>query len=385
MAALDSRPSGPSLTRRGGKAPTRHGGGPPRPREIELFEIQSRDLLISRWRPANTPWTKKDGAPCEPRELYPLPDNFAWVGNWRVDYSDTMGEAAGARDQEGWEYATSVSKLGPHRVPRRQGMKDHARRRRWVRQMQRNEQYMVAQTSEEKLATIRAGLEMLGKAQREIGKMAQKIGTPRDSMPVRETITEYVQKVKDAQTRVLDHITTLSDEAKAQKLRREYDKIVAPFTGVERSIVQRLQGTPLPEATPSAGPAASAAATQRSRNVVQSGSGGVHFESSSGGGEGAYVSRQQQEQLVLDKLRTLDDQEIDSAIMEERNEAIQAVHTNVTVLNSLFKDMAELVSDQQEAIDQIESNVESAHDKTKQGIGELEQALNHQKKTCVIS
>lgn len=110
-----------------------------------------------------------------------------------------------------------------------------------------------------------------------------------------------------------------------------------------------------------------------------------HAPSGGGGGEGSYVSRQQQEQMVLGQLRVVDEREIDTAIMEERDEAIRAVHQNVTVLNSLFKDMAQLVSEQQETIDQIESNVNSAHDNTQKGIGELEKALDHQKSTCVVS
>lgn len=103
------------------------------------------------------------------------------------------------------------------------------------------------------------------------------------------------------------------------------------------------------------------------------------------GGEGAYKSRQQEEQEILDQIRVLDTQEVDRAIITERNKDIQVIHQNVMVLNSLFKDMAELVQDQQQSIDQIENNVQSAHEKTKQGVGELEAAMDHQAASCVIS
>lgn len=385
MAALD-RP-----VRRVSTRPA-SGGGPvdtkrvtaPRPRDVEVYEIQTRDLLVKPWKPASIPWSKKDGSLSPSTQDFPLPEQFQWNGDWRVD---TLGDGTGSRDSDGWEYATTLSRLGPHRIPRHQTMKDHARRRRWVRQMVQI-QVTNEKSSEEKLAAIRAGLEMLGKAQREVEKMGRRIGTPSDTLPVRETITEYLNKVKQAQSGVLERINALrgEDDAKAQKLRREFDKIAGSFAPTERNILRQLQATPLPQPSPNAPSTEKIPKVDSGAANVQSGSGGVFFQSSeSTGGAGAYVSRAQQEQQVLGQLRTLDNEEIDVAIMEERNEAIKAVHQNVVVLNSLFKDMAQLVSEQQEGINAIENNVASAHQKTKQGVNELEQALEHQKSTCVIS
>jgi len=59
------------------------------------------------------------------------------------------------------------------------------------------------------------------------------------------------------------------------------------------------------------------------------------------------------------------------------------VAENVLVLNELFKDMANLVQEQQQSIDTIETNVESAAERTKAGITHLEAAIEHQK-SCAI-
>jgi len=56
----------------------------------------------------------------------------------------------------------------------------------------------------------------------------------------------------------------------------------------------------------------------------------------------------------------------------------------VSVLNDLFRDMAELVNDQQEVVDAVETNIDSAAERTQAGIVHLEKAIQHQK-ACVVS
>jgi len=60
------------------------------------------------------------------------------------------------------------------------------------------------------------------------------------------------------------------------------------------------------------------------------------------------------------------------------------VAENVSVLNDLFRDMAELVNDQQEVVDAVETNIDSAAERTQAGIVHLEKAIQHQK-ACVVS
>ena len=87
---------------------------------------------------------------------------------------------------------------------------------------------------------------------------------------------------------------------------------------------------------------------------------------------------------MMDRLRAVGEEEVDLAIMQEREQHINHVAENVLVLNELFKDMANLVNDQQQAVDHIETNVESAAERTKAGIVHLEAAIEHQK-ACAIS
>ena len=50
-------------------------------------------------------------------------------------------------------------------------------------------------------------------------------------------------------------------------------------------------------------------------------------------------------------------------------------------LNALFMDVAQLVEEQQEGIDEVVNNTETADEMTKEGLGQLEQAQRTQRST----
>jgi hypothetical protein len=211
-------------------------------------------------------------------------------------------------------------------------------------------------------------------------------------------------KIKMAQQEVRKQINGLEDKGATEQGLRALAKIEGPFLGVEDDIDMKLR-SPI-----GAGSSAKPAQPQQPggggpqpRGGAVSGGGpggavsgggpgkgrggfvpGDDMGGEGGGGDGAYVSRQQQEQLMMDRLRAVGEEEVDLAIMQEREQHINHVAENVLVLNELFKDMANLVNDQQQAVDHIETNVESAAERTKAGIVHLEAAIEHQK-ACAIS
>jgi t-SNARE complex subunit (syntaxin) len=62
------------------------------------------------------------------------------------------------------------------------------------------------------------------------------------------------------------------------------------------------------------------------------------------------------------------------------------LNTDVHKIHEVFSDLAGLVSQQSEAVDSIEKDVEAAHDRTGKGVGQIEKAASHQKGgfKCVI-
>jgi hypothetical protein len=378
---------------------------------IEIYEIQSRSSPVGSWKPAKQQFASKDGIGCVHMDVLPVAPGYEWAGDWQLDLSNANGAGGvGETDEEGWDYATSANRFGPgkgaHRIPRIQGLKDVIRRRRWIRSIRpilAAAPTSLNSTPEAKQEMVRVLLDGLARAQREVEKMGSRLGTRDDSEEVRSTIQDYLAKVKLAQGEVQRRIELLDGDAAIQQGRRALSKTIAPFETVEDDIARKLlqpvsmggRGNKTgPGGVASGGPGVSrggpGSVSGGGPGSVSGGNGRFVPGMDGGGGggwkqsDGEYVSRQQQEQALESRLRAVGEEEVDLAIMQEREVHINKVAENVQVLNELFKDMAELVQSQQTGIDAIETNVESAAVRTQAGVVHLEAALEHQK-ACVIS
>jgi t-SNARE complex subunit (syntaxin) len=54
-------------------------------------------------------------------------------------------------------------------------------------------------------------------------------------------------------------------------------------------------------------------------------------------------------------------------------------------VNEVFKDLADIVSDQQQEIDAVESMIEKSHQHARSGLEHVEKASNSQEAGCVLS
>jgi syntaxin 7 len=75
-------------------------------------------------------------------------------------------------------------------------------------------------------------------------------------------------------------------------------------------------------------------------------------------------------------------------VQAERDAAIRDIETAVVQVNEIFRDLANLVQEQQGMIDNIEVNVQSAHSNAEKAVGELHQAAKYERsartKMCII-
>lgn len=71
------------------------------------------------------------------------------------------------------------------------------------------------------------------------------------------------------------------------------------------------------------------------------------------------------------------DDDVDAAIIQDRNAEIRQIETDVICLNEIFRDLAMLVSDQGEQIDVAAKNTEEAVVATEEGVQNLEKAEAH--------
>ena len=119
-----------------------------------------------------------------------------------------------------------------------------------------------------------------------------------------------------------------------------------------------------PAPTAGGGPAAAAAADGGGAR-----GGGGKGRAKGGGGDredDAFMQRMQQV-------------EFDSAMVEERDDAINDIASSIMEVNETMRDLANIVEEQGKDIDQIETNVTSAEDATEKGVGFLTDAEKYQK------
>ena len=67
--------------------------------------------------------------------------------------------------------------------------------------------------------------------------------------------------------------------------------------------------------------------------------------------------------------------------LKDREEEIITTSENVVKINTIFSDLANLVSSQQDNIDDIENNITSSLSKTEDGVDQLNKAKKYQKIT----
>ncbi|CAH1775014.1 unnamed protein product [Owenia fusiformis] len=84
------------------------------------------------------------------------------------------------------------------------------------------------------------------------------------------------------------------------------------------------------------------------------------------------------------------EEDIDLDLIKEREESIKKLEGDIMDVNTIFKDLGQLVYEQGETIDSIESNVESAAIHVEEGNSQLSQAKTYQSKArrkkciCII-
>jgi syntaxin 16 len=78
--------------------------------------------------------------------------------------------------------------------------------------------------------------------------------------------------------------------------------------------------------------------------------------------------------------------EEDNVHLHEREREVQQVVKSIMDLNTIFRDLASMVSEQAAMVDRIDYNVENTHVKVEEGNKHLQKAANYQKRNrkCVF-
>jgi t-SNARE complex subunit (syntaxin) len=85
-------------------------------------------------------------------------------------------------------------------------------------------------------------------------------------------------------------------------------------------------------------------------------------------------------------LSSLIQQRLQEEIMREREEEIRSINQGMHKVNEIYKDLANIVSSQQEDIDCIETQMEDANANAQSGLRQVEKANEkYGQSNCIIS
>lgn len=81
----------------------------------------------------------------------------------------------------------------------------------------------------------------------------------------------------------------------------------------------------------------------------------------------------------------LQDQRVTEEIMREREEEVRKINMGMHQVNEIYKDLANIVSYQQDQVDEVEAHMEAANKNAESGLQQIEKASAKSDSACVIS
>ncbi|KAL7507572.1 hypothetical protein ACHAXN_004737 [Cyclotella atomus] len=205
--------------------------------------------------------------------------------------------------------------------------------------------------------------------------MARSIGTPRDTSVLQTQYQLQSEIINQLSTKISNQLTTLEQRlstlprTEATPLRSTHVKLSRDYALVQQKYRMVLLDVKKRR---------SLMEVKRDEEDRR-----LHHNNSYQEGNGMMEGVEKNEEIVRRQMQIQEDR-INEEIMREREEEIRNIHKGMHQVNEIYKDLANLVDNQQEGIDQIETQMEGAKDNTATGLKHIEKANEHQQSNCVV-
>lgn len=207
----------------------------------------------------------------------------------------------------------------------------------------------------------------------EMQRMVSQIGTVQDTPELRDKLHQvqhYSNQLAKETNKYLKDLSSLpqpviQSDQRQRKMQKE--RLTNEFT----TVLNNFQ-------------TAQRKAAEKERESVQRAKAHSHFDPFAD-------EKRSDDQLVGFETSTKQEQleeDVDLQLIQEREQAIRQLESDIMDVNQIFKDLGMLVHEQGEMIDSIEANVESAQIQVESGTSELQKAREYQtrarRKKCII-
>lgn len=217
--------------------------------------------------------------------------------------------------------------------------------------------------------TVSSNIQKMVQNVAQLQRMAALIGTPRDSMDLREKLHQnqhYTNQLAKETTSFLKELAHLPQPPSAsdqrqrkmqnERLRTEFSDALNNFQTVQRTVAEKER-----------------ASVSRAR--AHSGYGVAAFEEEKKSDDHLVSPGFSQTRQVLQM-----EEDVDLELIHEREEAIRKLESDIKDVNQIFKELGVLVHEQREGIDSIEQNVEITQHQLEGAATQLDHARKYQKR-----
>ena len=196
-------------------------------------------------------------------------------------------------------------------------------------------------------------------------RLVQLLGTKKDTVPHRARLKQLGDKISALAKEVSAQMKAASaarlegtEKLKHQKLVKELQTLLKEFQRAQRECAEK-ESASMPVQK---GPRPGAPAASRAEEELQE-------------KQALMAEQRRQEQLQLDNRIEYND-----ALIEEREQGIVEIQQQIGEVNEIFQDLAVLVNEQGEMIEDIESNIVKTSQQTAAGKKQLKMAEKSQRK-----
>ncbi|ODA77521.1 hypothetical protein RJ55_07150 [Drechmeria coniospora] len=202
------------------------------------------------------------------------------------------------------------------------------------------------------------------------------LGSKKDTPRLRERVHNIMEKTRELCREIGDgvkRLQTWDDLSKQQKYEQtkvstDFQAALQEFQGLQRKALEKEK--------------ASISAARAAHDSADA----AHAAGPAGGQAGGQLEQLQEQELS--QLAPQDEVDFQEALIIEREEEIRNIEQGVGDLNVLFRQVAQIVDEQEVGIRTIADNVENVQDNTRQADMEMRQAARYQKaarnKSCCL-
>ncbi|EGG22490.1 syntaxin 7 [Cavenderia fasciculata] len=215
-------------------------------------------------------------------------------------------------------------------------------------------------------------------------RLVQQLGTPKDTMEVRDKIRTCVSSTTQlisSESSKVKTLTSLASRARDQKTKLSYQKLVKEYNAclqqfqeIAQVATKKERSTPLPQQNKPQ----PQQQQQQQQQFGRYGGNNQFYEE-----EENDTERENQSLLEASRRQQLSqvesEREYQNSIIQEREDGIRQIEQSIVEINEIFMDLSNLVSEQGVMLNTIEHSLESTVMNTQEGVVQIKQASQHQR------